>query len=65
MGLHRNLPSRPIDYILHSRELSVRQTLVFDPETMSTSERERLDLKASAFKPLSEHRPVVVDFACR
>ena len=58
-------PSRPIDYMLHSRELSVRQALVFDPETMSEDERKRVGLDADAFKPLSEHRPVVVDFAWR
>lgn len=58
-------PSRPIDYMLHSRELSVRQALVFDSETMPASERQRLGLDAGAFKALSEHRPVVVDFSWR
>ena len=64
-GRNTPFPSRPIDFLLHSRELSVRQALVFDAETMSPSERERLGLKADAFKRLSEHRPVVVDFAWR
>ncbi len=58
-------PSRAIDFMLHSRELSVRQALVFDSETMNAAERERLNLPADIFKPLSEHRPVVVDFAWR
>lgn len=58
-------PSRAIDYMLHSRELVVRQAIVFDPETMPANERERLGLDAGDFKPLSEHRPVVVDFAWR
>lgn len=58
-------PSRPIDFMLHSRELRVRKALVFDSETMPASERERLGLASGAFKPLSEHRPVVVDFSWR
>lgn len=58
-------PSRAIDFMLHSRALDVRQALVFDAETMSADQRDRMGLDAAMFKPLSEHRPVVVDFAWR
>ncbi|HWS25494.1 MAG TPA: endonuclease/exonuclease/phosphatase family protein [Xanthomonadales bacterium] len=58
-------PSRAIDYMLHSPALSVRQSVIFDAETLSASDRQRLGLEKDAFKPLSEHRPVVVDFAWR
>ncbi len=58
-------PSRPIDFLLHSRELIPLQALVFDAETMSADQRASLGLGADHFRALSEHRPVVVDFAWR
>ncbi len=58
-------PSRPLDFMLHSRALRVQMALVFDPETMSEDQRTRFGLDADAFRPLSEHRPIVVDFAWR
>jgi endonuclease/exonuclease/phosphatase family metal-dependent hydrolase len=58
-------PSRAIDFMLLSRSLRVLQALVFDPETMSETARQSLDLDAEMFRPMSEHRPVVVDFAWR
>lgn len=58
-------PSRPIDFLLHSRKLRPLQALVFDAETMSADQRASLDLGPDHFRRLSEHRPVVVDFAWR
>lgn len=58
-------PSRAIDFMLHSRALRVLHALVFDSETMSESERARYGLDARLFRAISEHRPVVVDFAWR
>lgn len=58
-------PSRPIDFLLHSRELEALQALVFDSETMSASQRHGLGLAAELMRGLSEHRPVVVDLRWR
>lgn len=58
-------PSRPIDFLLHSRELIPLQAVVFDAESMSTGQRAALALGKDHFRGLSEHRPVVVDFAWR
>jgi hypothetical protein len=58
-------PSRAIDFMLHSRALRVLQALVFDAETMSESQRQSLGLGAGMFRTMSEHRPIVVDFAWR
>lgn len=58
-------PSRAIDFMLHSRSLRVRQALVFDAETMSDDQRASYGLDAGMFRAMSEHRPVVVDFAWR
>lgn len=58
-------PSRAIDFMLHSRSLHVMQALVFDAETLSESQRTSFGLDAGMFRTLSEHRPVVVDFAWR
>lgn len=58
-------PSRPIDFLLHSRELQALQALVFDSETMSAAQRESLGLNATHMRSLSEHRPVVVDLRWR
>ena len=58
-------PSRAIDFMLHSRSLRVLQALVFDAETMSESQRARYGLDVGMFRSMSEHRPVVVDFAWR
>jgi len=58
-------PSRAIDFMLHSRSLRVLQALVFDSETMSESQRASYGLEARMFRTMSEHRPVVVDFAWR
>lgn len=58
-------PSRQIDFMLHSRALRVVQALVFDAETMPEDQRRALGLDAGMFRHMSEHRPVVVDFAWR
>lgn len=58
-------PSRPIDFLLHSRELKPLTALVFDAETMSSAQRDPLGLAPDHFRGLSEHRPVMVDFAWR
>ncbi len=58
-------PSRAIDFMLHSRALRVVQALVFDAETLSEEQRQSLGLDAGMFRSMSEHRPVVVDFAWR
>lgn len=58
-------PSRPIDFLLHSRELESLQALVFDSETMSEAQRRQLGLAADQMRGLSEHRPVVVDLRWR
>lgn len=58
-------PSRPIDFMLHSRSLRALQALVFDSESMSDSQRASFGFDAGLFRTLGEHRPVVVDFAWR
>jgi endonuclease/exonuclease/phosphatase family metal-dependent hydrolase len=58
-------PSRAIDFMLHSRMLRVLQALVFDAETMSEEQRQRLGIDVEMFRTMSEHRPLVVDFAWR
>lgn len=58
-------PSRAIDFLLHSRELIPLQAVVFDAETMSADQRAAVGLGPEHFRGLSEHRPVVVDFAWR
>lgn len=58
-------PSRAIDFLLHSRALIPLQAVVFDSETMSADQRAAVGLGPEHFRGLSEHRPVVVDFAWR
>lgn len=58
-------PSRPIDFVLHSRELQPLQARVFDAETMTEADRTRMGLRRDQFITQSQHRPVVVDFAWR
>lgn len=54
-------PSKQLDYLLISDDFSVRQALIFDPETLSPAERERLGFAAIALRTLSEHRPQIID----
>ncbi|MGE4070777.1 MAG: endonuclease/exonuclease/phosphatase family protein [Lysobacterales bacterium] len=58
-------PSRPLDFILHNEGLELLFALVFDPETMSPRERSRLGLRRESLIALSNHRPVIADFAWR
>jgi endonuclease/exonuclease/phosphatase (EEP) superfamily protein YafD len=53
--------SKALDHVLHSRELSVRQSLIFDPETLPPERR--LGLDPELMRQLGDHRPIVVDFA--
>jgi hypothetical protein len=56
-------PSR-LDYVLYSaRTLVVKRSFVFDTEDFSAADRDPGGLDPGASQRLSEHRPVVVDFA--
>jgi Endonuclease/Exonuclease/phosphatase family len=56
-------PSRQLDYLLHSDGLRVVQAQIFDSEDLATEQQKALDVDADLSRSLSEHRPVVVDFA--
>jgi endonuclease/exonuclease/phosphatase (EEP) superfamily protein YafD len=56
-------PSRPIDFVLHDAHLRMLDAWVFDPETMSQTQRKRIGLGRLSLLKLSSLRPVVVDFA--
>lgn len=55
--------SSRIDYLLHSAALRPLQAQVFDTEDLSDAEQKALDLPAGLSMNLSQHRPLVVDFA--
>lgn len=55
--------SSRIDYLLHSAALRPLQSQVFDSEDLSAAERKALDVPADLSATLSQHRPLVVDFA--
>ena len=56
-------PNGRLDYLLHSASLRVLQAQVFDSEGLSATEQQALDLPANLSATLSQHRPLVVDFA--
>jgi endonuclease/exonuclease/phosphatase family metal-dependent hydrolase len=58
-------PSRRIDYALHSPQLVVLQSQVFDTEDLDAEAARRLQLPSELSGELSPHRPVVVDLAWR
>jgi endonuclease/exonuclease/phosphatase (EEP) superfamily protein YafD len=58
-------PSRQLDYLLHSDRLRVVQAQIFDSEDLAPEQQKALHLDSELSRSLSEHRPVVVDFAWR
>ena len=58
-------PSKKLDYLLFSAALEVRAARVFDSESSAQSERAAWGLAVEALRPLSEHRPQIVDLAWR
>jgi endonuclease/exonuclease/phosphatase family metal-dependent hydrolase len=56
-------PSRQLDYLLHSDGLRVVQAHIFDSEDLAPEQQKALNIDPDLSRSLSEHRPVVVDFA--
>ncbi len=56
-------PSSRLDRVLHNAGLKVLQSQVFDTESLTPDELRALGLSAEMSRELSDHRPVVVDFA--
>jgi hypothetical protein len=51
--------------VLHSRALEPARSFVFDVADLTAGSAQSLGLKAGDTDAVSDHRPVVVDFALR
>lgn len=60
-GRGTQFPSKKLDYVLVSEVLTLRSALVLDAETSTQAERASWGLAREALRPLSEHRPQIID----
>jgi len=62
--VHSPFPPSRLDYVLYSaRTLVVRRAFVLETEDLHADLRGRLGLEAGSSQRLSDHRPVIADFA--
>jgi endonuclease/exonuclease/phosphatase family metal-dependent hydrolase len=63
-GVDSPFPPARLDYVLYSaRTLVVRRSFVLETEDLDPDERERRGLESGTSQRLSDHRPIVADFA--
>jgi endonuclease/exonuclease/phosphatase family metal-dependent hydrolase len=63
-GVESPFPPSRLDYVLYSaRTLVVRRSFVLETEHLTPDERRQYGLEPGTSQRLSDHRPVIVDFA--
>jgi endonuclease/exonuclease/phosphatase family metal-dependent hydrolase len=63
-GVDSPFPPSRLDYVLYSaRTLLVRRSFVLETEDLTPDHHRGLGIDASTSQHLSDHRPVIVDFA--